>query len=376
MNIAVDSNVFTLQTHGGVSRYLVRLAEECMTLGHQVRVFGWLHKNHHLAEASRELTRMRHIHGFPRLTRRVSHTLGDLLAGPAIARWGPDVIHESFCHSRRVGGRATPRVCTIHDMIHELFPQYWGRLDRTPRYRRDTIARCHAVICVSESTKRDLLRFIDVDPARIHVIHHGYEHTSAPAEPAPHELAALAALTSKPCLLYVGARHGYKNFDGFLRGFAAAGVATDLRVIAFGGGPLKPAELDLARDLGLPAGSVVQASGSDAMLRRLYRHARLFAYPSLYEGFGFPPLEAMAEDCPVISSHTSSMPEIIGDAAVFFDPSDPQAIADAIRSVAGNDTVRTDLAARGRRRLKAFSWRRCALETLAAYEAAIAHARS
>ena len=120
--------------------------------------------------------------------------------------------------------------------------------------------------------------------------------------------------------------------------------------------------------LNLPTDRIIQIGGSDALLRSLLRKAAAFVYPSIYEGFGFPPLEAMAEGCPVISSRTSSMPEVIGDAAEFFDPNDIDSIAAAIAAVVGSPIRQTELREKGKRRLACFSWAKCARETAEVYQ--------
>jgi glycosyltransferase involved in cell wall biosynthesis len=108
-------------------------------------------------------------------------------------------------------------------------------------------------------------------------------------------------------------------------------------------------------------------SGDDALLSRLYRQATAFVYPSLYEGFGIPPLEAMSFDCPVVCSNTSSIPEVVGDAARLFDPADIDALRAAIEAVVGSPDLRDNLVRRGRKRIRHFSWDRTAMETMDIY---------
>lgn len=373
MRIAYDSNIFTMQKYGGVSRYMVRLGEELCKLGNDVEVFGWLHKNRYLAESSTLRTRMRCVDDFPPRTRRFAHHLGDLIADLRMASWRPDIIHESFCHKRRVGPAKTPRVCTIHDLIHFKFPKFRGRLNRIPEYQQTTIDRCDAVICVSESTKRDLLECLTVDPAKVHVVHHGFEHARDRSPLHPEEKVLLEDLTSAPYLLYVGARDGYKNFQGFLKALAMSQSGRELRVIAFGGSRLSAEEVSLVRQLGFETGEVRQCGGSDALLCALYRSAEAFVYPSLYEGFGFPPLEAMAEGCPVISSSVSSMPEVIGDAAEFFDPASTEAMAAALDTVIQSESRRKDLRELGAQRIQCFPWSACAVKTEQIYQNITSH---
>lgn len=372
MKVAMDSNAFTLQRYGGVSRYLVRLAQELGTMGHDVRVHGLLHINRYLDEARAGLTWMHRIDSFPRFTRRATHFANDLWTNLRLAGDRADLIHESYCHNRRVGPSDLPRVCTVHDLIHDLFPQYWGKMDRTPEYRRATIARADAVICVSESTRRDLLRLTDLDPSKAHVVHHGFELAGSTAALGDEEQREFESLTKDPYLLYVGGRNNYKNFRGFLEGYALTGALDSHGIVAFGGGVLREDELMRLDALGIPREKVQQSSGSDSLLRFLYRHAAAFVYPSLYEGFGFPPLEAMAEDCPVLASNASCIPEVVGEAAEFFDPEDSSSIARAISRVLTSAELRDDLRVRGRKRLEAFSWKKCASETLDVYYSVLA----
>lgn len=367
MRIAFDSNIFTMQKYGGVSRYIVRLGEELSLLGNEVKVFGWLHKNCHLRD-SRLQSQLRYIDEFPPMTRRIAHHLSDLVANRQLRNWQPSLIHETFCHDRMVGSQKTPRVCTIHDLIHQKFPLYRGRLNRIPEYQQSTICRSDAVICVSESTKQDLSDCFNIEESKIWVVHHGFEHATEMPLLTEAEEVTFANLKSMPYLLYVGVRDGYKNFHGFLRALKASSAHQGIRVVAFGSGPLTPNELLWIREMGFKAGDILHSSGSDSLLQALFRYAEAFIYPSIYEGFGFPPLEAMAEDCPVISSNTSSMPEVIGDAAEYFDPHSVDSMAQAIDSVVGSSGRRSQLIEAGKLRLKAFSWSKCAAETLAVYQ--------
>lgn len=171
-----------------------------------------------------------------------------------------------------------------------------------------------------------------------------------------------------PYVLYVGSREGYKNFSGLLRAFSMSPrLREQFQLLCFGGGALCDSELQQIARAGL-TGRVRQIGGSDAVLASCYRHATLFVYPSLYEGFGIPPLEAMSLDCPVACSNTSSIPEVVGDAAACFDPSDPESLLATLEEVLNSGNLRDSLIERGRLRRECFSWRRCAQETLHIYE--------
>ena len=139
-------------------------------------------------------------------------------------------------------------------------------------------------------------------------------------------------------------------------------------IISFGGGMLTSDEQATIRSLGFKNGQVKQIGGDDSVLASLYKDAIAFVHPSLYEGFGIPPLEAMAFECPVISSNSSSMPEVIGHAGEYFDPKEPESIKVAIENVVFSQSRIRDLKAKGLERIQVFSWQKCAKETLAIYK--------
>ena len=142
----------------------------------------------------------------------------------------------------------------------------------------------------------------------------------------------------------------------------------DFIIVAFGGGSFSSSEIQLLKTLGIQEGHIIHVSGDDAKLANYYYNATAFVFPSLYEGFGLPPLEAMAHDCPVISSNTSSMPEIIGDAAEYFDPKSEEQTVHAIENVVYSDTRKQYLIMKGRKRHKRFSLKKCADETFEVYK--------
>lgn len=253
---------------------------------------------------------------------------------------------------------------TVYDMIHELFKENFPPNDPTTNIKRIAVDRADHVICISQSTRRDLINLFGTPEEKVSCIHLGFEQFP------PNENAQTSnPAGDRPYLLYVGGRYGYKNFARFLHGVAASGdLKRDFDVVTFGGGRFSAAQRALIKHLGFRDSQVRQVSGDDSLLGICYKQARAFVYPPLYEGFGLPPLEAMAHNCPVISSNTSSMPEVIGEAAEFFDPNDTEDMTRAIQSVVYSDERVNQLTALGRERLKKFSWRRCGEETLAVYE--------
>jgi glycosyltransferase involved in cell wall biosynthesis len=172
----------------------------------------------------------------------------------------------------------------------------------------------------------------------------------------------------KPYLLFIGQRDGYKNFDILLRAFAhSSKLRKDFLLICFGGGTFSSVERKRIATLGLSLQDVIHVRGDDADLAGFYGEAAAFVYPSLYEGFGIPLLEAMALSCPVVCSNASSFPEVVGNAADLFDPFDEESLRSTIERVVFSMEHRDFLIGRGLDRARLFSWDRCAEETLQVY---------
>lgn len=364
MRIAFDYQIFVMQSYGGVSRYFARLARGLLDMDQQVEIFAPLHRNSYLQALPKEIINGRHINRYPPKTMRLSFAYNHFRSSLQIAKWKPDLVHETYYSRHRSAPRICPTVITVHDMIHELFPKEFPIHDKTATIKRIAIERADHVICVSENTRLDLMRLYGTSASKLSVVHHGFDEfvprTDSQRSDAP---------SSRPFLLYVGQRGGYKNFIGFLKAVASSiRLSSDFDIVAFGGPQFSANELKVMSTLGFSESQVQQKSGSDDLLGCFYSSARAFVYPSLYEGFGIPPLEAMAHQCPVICSNTSSIPEVIGSAGEYFDPRDLDDMRQAIESVVYSDTRIGLLRKSGSERLNGFSWKKCTQETLNIYK--------
>jgi glycosyltransferase involved in cell wall biosynthesis len=253
---------------------------------------------------------------------------------------------------------------TVYDMIHELFPNQLAQTERIVAAKRVAVARADHIICISETTRRDLVRLLAVDPERTSVVHLGHSLALSAAGAQAMQVDTPPA----PFILYVGDRNSYKNFATAAAAYAhAPRLNAAVGLLAFGGRPFSAGELAMLDSLGI-AGKVRHESGSDALLAARYRSARLFVCPSTYEGFGLPPLEAMGYGCPVACSDRGSVPEVVGDAGEYFDPLDIEAAATAMERLCFDEARRAQLIALGRIRAAQFTWARCATETAAVYQ--------
>ncbi len=254
-------------------------------------------------------------------------------------------------------------VVTIHDCIHLMFPQYLsGRLAHL--YARaamwSAVHKADQILTVSEASKRDILRFFDIPEDRIAVIYNAIdERFLAPPDEERMDLIRQRYQLDHPFVLYAGNIKPHKNLERLIDAFGrvrASGLA-DLRLVIIGDDvskypPLRQAihrhRLDkVVRFLGFQPYDTLAA---------FYRLARAFAFPSLYEGFGLPPLEAMACGTPVVTSNVSSLPEVAGGAAVLVDPHDAASIAKGLERAVTDETLRSELVQRGLARARDFSW--------------------
>jgi len=255
------------------------------------------------------------------------------------------------------------RIVTVYDMIHEKFAKCFLDAAKVQREKAHSVHRADHVICISENTKQDLIELFAVPEERVSVVYLGCSLIYNIDNKIYNQVSV-----GKPYILYVGARHGYKNFERLLHAYASSSfLKREFILVCFGWRDFLSSEVKLMRSLNISAGSVLHMSGTDDVLAGLYGSAGAFVYPSLYEGFGIPLLEAMSLGCPVVCSNTSSLPEVVGDAAELFNPYDESAMRDAIERVVSNPEYATSLIEKGRRRASLFSWEKCAKETLNVY---------
>ncbi len=288
---------------------------------------------------------------------------------------GPVVYHAT---EHLLPKTSCPAVLTVHDLIFERYPEHHTR--RNMLFLRAALPRfvraAQAVIAVSAHTKRDIIEFYGADARKIHVIHEGIDRGFAPASNQEIERVRQAYSPDRPWLLMVGTLEPRKNHASALRAFRRlrdAGFPHRL-LIAGGQGWLFEPIRTLVDDLALVNDIVFTGYVPDADLPPLYSGADAVLMPSLYEGFGFPLLEAMACGAPVVASNTSSLPELAADAALLVAPTDDEALANAIRLLLTQPALKEALRLRGIARAATFTWERCAAETAALYHEVAAYA--
>lgn len=290
---------------------------------------------------------------------------------PVFARRdGIELLHSLGTTSPPLPG--LPSVATVLDLIYEHYPQTFPLVARLglralvgPGARR-----ADRVIAISEAVKRDVVERLRVPSERVDVVYLGYG-IRRPAVVSPEgEVRTRYGLGSRRVILCVSAALVHKNLARLIDAFARLTTGRSDLVLTIAGHAGREQQSLLARAASTGVADKVVLTGwiPDADLEALYRAATCCVYPSLHEGFGLPVLEAMARDLPLACSNATSLPEVAGEAAELFDPRDIDAIARAMARVLQDPAVRSELVARGRERVRRFTWERCAEGVLATYE--------
>ncbi len=356
MDVLFDTYAFRMQRVGGISRYFSELIRRLPSFGVSPRLFMPLVDNEHAARAGLSF-------GWPsgglaghQMLRRAAHATlkrtDDLLR--LAGRY--DILHRTYYADARPVRR--PSACTIVDMIPDLFPQLFAQNPHLAKRR--VVEASDLILSISECTSRDIVAVYGTDRTKIVTTPLGIdpaEFISPPDTSNPFR---------PPYVLFVGQRAGYKNFQRFvaaLQPILARHPALSLAVV---GGPMNDAETDLLANT-VTLARVRQANVSDSALPRIYREAELFVFPSEYEGFGIPLLEAFASGCPVAASRASCFPEVGGEAIEYFDPRSIDEMSHALDRVLTSSSRASALRALGAERVKLFPWTRTVEKTAEAY---------
>jgi len=262
-------------------------------------------------------------------------------------------------------------VVVVHDLAFEVMPETATRNDaRWRRAFQRSLERAAAVIVPSDAARNDLERFYGTDAQRVHVIHHGTDTEAfSPAIPPQVEEVRHRFGIEGPYIIFLGGLEPRKNLESLVRAFGLVEDRRSWLVLAGGAvwwAPDYTDRIDRAiAELPPDVRARIVRTGylSDADRRALLSGAELLAYPSRYEGFGFPILEAFAVNVPVLTSNRSSMPEVAGNAALLIDPDEPASIAKGLDELLGDDDLRNVLRASGMARVASFTWERCARQT-------------
>ncbi len=367
MNLYIDGVIYTAQKTGGISRYFNELLPRLYKMGVNVelathnRILGELPilpKDHIKSIGNIRIPPPRRFFG------SFLNPINKYLENNYWSKKTNGVFHTTYFSTFPT--LKIPQVVTVYDMIYEKFPDFFYRESDHEfiKIKKKSFDAASAIIAISESTKKDLMEAYNISESKIYVTHLGVNDTFVKIQDANLKKDFLVKKNiSKPFLLFLGSRIGYKNFQPFLQSFVRLNNP-NLDVVTLGGGSFTAEENQLLEKLGIK--NKVHNFGfvSDQDLIMWYNTAAAFVFPSLYEGFGIPLLEALACGTPLVCSNTSSFYEVAGEFAEYFDPSSVPDMAEKIsKSLHGNNRQSGGMA-----RAKEFSWDKTVQETLSIYK--------
>ncbi len=361
INVFYDHQIFSLQKFGGISRYHAGLIKEFQKMDNiEIGVGGIISDNPFLNDLGN--LKRKNLPPWVNIGRKESTFLiNSIYDGFSKKTW--DIYHPTYYYPQFFK-KEIPIVVTVHDMTHEKFPQDFSKFTNISRWKKELLKKASRIIAISENTKKDIIEIFSIPAEKIDVVYHC-------SELSKNIINGEKTNLPKKYILYIGNRGGYKNFSRFIEAMGRLFSKDRGHVLVLGGGGvLTKLEAERINKLGI-SNRVVQKNLSDPELISAYSNAACFVFPSLYEGFGIPILEAFQCECPVVLSNSSSFPEVAGDAGVYFDPYSIESIEEAISKVIANEGLRNELTLNGSERLKFFSQKKVALETLSVYQKAL-----
>ncbi len=360
MKVLYDYQIFTAQKFGGISRYFVELMrgiDAVDGITYSLDVFGNI--NYYLPNSNlRQFNFAEKLKKYPRKAHKILHknraVIENQLNGDV------DVFHPTYFDPYFIESLKKPLVITVHDMTYENLPEFFPPGDPTAYQKRLLINKADKIIAISRQTKDDILKYYGIADDRIEVVYHGIDLTD---DIFHEEVEGIP----KEYILYVGSRYGYKNFSLFIRAFGILAQRHPNLKLVLAGGPLEIAEKEhLYRHHVLDR--TVQIAATDNQLNTLYKNALYFVYPSMYEGFGLPILEAFKNECPILLSDASCFPEIAEDAAVYFETDELDSLVERMEYLLMHPDYRLDLVKKGSKQLQRYSLDDCVDKTIDVYQ--------
>jgi len=353
MKVLYDNQAFSYQNFGGVSRYFYELINNSNNL-FEFDIPLTITKNEYtkLLGFNKEFPVKFHFKG----KNRIIDYLNNCSSIKNIKTGNYDLFHPTYYNTDYLKYlKNKPFIIDVHDMIFEIMPQYFK--NNISLEKKEYFIRADALIANSQNTKNDLLKIIpEINENKVKVIYRGEIFPNIKYK-KPSE--------KQKYILFTGQRGGYKNFDNFIKAVAPLLIKYDLELFCTG------QDFNKYENEFLENNNIIKRSKSRFLseneLQDIYANALLFVFPSLYEGFGFPILEAFASGCPMLLSNSSCFPEIAQDAGIYFDPNSVENMRSTIENVILDQSLQDSIIKKGFERLKFFSWEKTVKETYKLY---------
>lgn len=374
MNILYDYQVFTRQSHGGISRYFFELIKYGLKEDKfKISFFQGIHVNSFHMKSYSE-----YFNSYFGIKHKKIPKTGVILSRlnkQLIRLWmqtrniRPDIYHPTYYdHIDLCNHKGSKKVVTVYDMIHEKMPHYLKGAVSTTKMKRACIKRADKVIAISKNTKRDLIEYFKIPEYRIEVIYLAANSIYKKISKEENDAFLQQRRIEKPFILYMGERSGYKNFLTLLKAFSEWKKKRDVYLICVGGNTRwSRYEVEIIKQNGIERSIMLFPDVTDNELVKFYSNAYVYVITSLYEGFGIPPIEAMTYGTPVIAAKTSSIPEVVGDAGLYFNPLSIEELLVCLDKIVDDDELKEKKRIEGLQRSRLFSWEKTANKTFYVY---------
>lgn len=350
LRIFIDHQIFTMQNFGGISRVFTELYKEFEKNPDVEPLLPiLLSDNEYLVEIKKVWSIFPKNKSF--LKKLFYYAVNRIYSTFVLIKGDFDIFQPTYYDPYFLPFlRKKPFFLVLHDMTHEIFPDTVSKKDMTIQWKRILVNKAERVITISENTKKDILKYYDIDKEKIDIVSWGTS-IKVPKGKLDIELP-------KKYILFIGNRKTYKNFEFFVKSISPLlkGKESPFLVCA-GSSGFNEYELSIFKELGIDEKVKHLKFKDDEQWGYIFNNATCFVFPSLYEGFGIPVLEAFACGCPTVLSNSSSLPEVGGDAAVYFDPEDSDSIYSAVKKVIEDSKLREDMIRKGKERFKLYSWK-------------------
>ncbi len=351
IKVIFEGSIFLHQKVGGISKYISYLNKGLKKNSINSKIFSPIIINKNLLVRDSNTIFFLKIKKIPRFFTKLIYLTNNLLTLIYLKITKPDLIHFTYYNNFLLKFINIPYVLTIYDLIHEKL-----KLKQTKFNKLKLIEKASHIICISNQTKNDLMKYYKIKKEKISVIHLGIRQKT------------YLNIKKKKIILYVGSRLGYKNFNNFIKAYSDSKyLVNNFKVVCFGNEQFNANELKLFKKLKIEK-RIFFASGNDQKLDNYYNSASLFVAPSFHEGFGLTPLEAMRMSCPVICSNIPVFRETLKGACQYVDPHHPKDIKDKMENTLKSKNRQKILIKKGIKTVKNFNWIYCCYKTSKVYK--------
>lgn len=357
MKIAFDHTIFLIQRYGGISRYFLELQKKIQLMT-DVKILSPIYLNDYIAQ-EKNILKFLKIKKIPKYSTQLLNKTNFFFNEIYFNFWKPDIIHKTYFNDYKYNIKSAKKVINVWDLNHEIYHSMYNKPSDW-RPKKNALKDADHIICSSKKTQNDLINYYDIDLNNTSVIYQGTPNI---------ELTDKNLKVDYKFFLYVGSRKKYKNFKLLLKTFALKNnFLQDFKLVCFGYEKFEKDEIELMDKLNINKDRVELFSGNDHVLASLYEKAEALIFPSLNEGFGFPPLEAMKLGCSVIASNNLAIKEAVGNCGFYFDPNDEKSLANSIEKLINCTHEKEAKKRDGLERSKLFNWDTASKELLKVYK--------